>query len=254
MGGTMLIEEMTWPEVRDAIVSGKKRVIVMLAAMEQHGPHLPIGTDTYLGYALAERLARRLGDALVAPVVTLGYSETFLPMAGTVSLEVSTLHAVVADVCRSLARHGFQEIILLPSHGGNYPILRDVLPRIREELSHVRILGKTDFDVEGAKQFAVREGVELARLGAHAGQAETSQMLACRADLVHMDKACEGFTGDLSPYMPEFYRSGFIPPMDGISPNGILGDPRESTRDLGEKMLQHVTERLAGMIEVGDFG
>jgi len=69
MRDTVLIEEMTWPAVRDAIAGGKRRVIVMLGAMEQHGPHLPIGVDTYLGYATGERLARRLGDALVAPVV-----------------------------------------------------------------------------------------------------------------------------------------------------------------------------------------
>jgi creatinine amidohydrolase len=203
---------------------------------------------------MAERLARRLGDTLVAPVVTLGYSETFLPMAGTVSLEASIFHAVIVDVCRSLARHGFQEIILIPSHGGNYPILRQVLARVREEHSNIRIVAKTGFDFEGTKQFAAREGVDVAHLGAHAGQAETSEMLAYRADLVQMDKACEGFTGDLSPYMPEFYRSGFIPPMDGISPNGILGAPRQSTRELGEKMLQHVTDRLVHMIESGDLG
>ena len=100
----------------------------------------------------------------------------------------------------------------------------------------------------------MREGVEVARLGAHAGQAETSQMLTCRPDLVQMDKACEGFIGDLSPYMPEFSRSGFLPPMNTISANGILGDARESTRELGEKMLQHVTERLARQIEAGYFG
>jgi len=115
MNDTVLIEEMTWPEVKAAIEGGKRRVIVMLGAMEQHGPHLPIGTDTYLGYATGERLARRLGDALVAPVVTLGYSAGHLPMAGTVSIEEPTLERVIMDVCRSLGRHGFREIILLCS-------------------------------------------------------------------------------------------------------------------------------------------
>jgi creatinine amidohydrolase len=251
MRDSVLIEEMTWSEVRDAIASGKRRVIVMLAAMEEHGPHMPIGTDTYLGYAFGERLARRLGDALVAPVVTLGYSETFLPMAGTVSLSVSTFHAVVIDVCRSLARHGFHEIILLPSHGGNYPVLRNVLARVRDEHPRIRILAETDFHMADRKQFAAREGLDMSRLGVHAGQSETSRMLASRPDLVQMDKACEGFVGDLSPYMPEFNRSGFIPPMDTISPNGILGDARGSTRELGEKLLQNSIERTAQMIESG---
>jgi creatinine amidohydrolase len=254
MRDIVLIEEMTWPEVREAIAKGKKRVIVMLAAMEAHGPHLPIGTDTYLGYAHAERLARRLGDTLVAPVVTLGYSETFLPMAGTVSLAVSTFHAVVLDVCRSLARHGFAEIVLLPSHGGNYPVLRDVVPRVREEHPTIRILARTTFDTEATNQFAAREGLDISRMGLHAGQSETSRMLACRPDLVEMDKACEGFTGDLSPYFPEFWRSGYLPPMDTISLNGILGDARESTSQIGERLFQDATERLAQMIESGALG
>jgi len=254
MRETVLIEEMTWPEVRDAIASGKTRVIVMLGAMEQHGPHLPIGTDTYLGYALAERLARRLGDALVAPVVTLGFSEANLPMAGTVSIEVPTLQAVVAAVCRSLARHGFRAVLLVPSHGGNVPLLRDVLVRIRQELRDVRILAWTDLGVEGTGQFAAREGVDVACLGAHAGQAETSQMLVYRPDLVHMGQACAGFTGDLSPYMPEFLRSGFLPPVDLISPTGILGDARGSTTELGERMLDYITERFVRRMEAGDLG
>jgi creatinine amidohydrolase len=205
------------------------------------------------GYALAERLARRLGDAL-APVVTLGFSEANMPMAGTVSLEIPTFQAVVVDVCRSLARHGFQEVLLVPSHAGNYPVLRDVLVRVRQEHRNIRILARTDLDVEGTRQFAAREGVEMACLGAHAGQAETSQMLAYRPDLVQMDKACAGFTGDRSSYIPEFLRSGFLPPVDLISSTGILGDARGSTKELGEKMLEHITERFVRMMGAGNLG
>jgi creatinine amidohydrolase len=249
MRETVLIEEMTWPEVRAAIAGGKRRVIVMLGAMEQHGPHLPIGTDTYLGYATGERLARRLGDALVAPVVTLGYSVGHLPMAGTVSVEEATLEAVIVDVCRSLARHGFREVVLLCSHGGNYRALRNVLPGVREEHHTLRISAITDFDewLEDTKAFAAREGLEMTRLGVHAGQGETSLMLAHRPDLVQMDKACEGFTGDASIR----WRSKVPPPMDTMSPTGILGDARESTAELGEKMFRERIERVARMIEAG---
>jgi creatinine amidohydrolase len=249
MRDTVLIEEMTWPEVREAIAAGKRRVIVMLAAMEQHGPHLPIGTDAYLGYATGVRLARRLGDALVAPVITLGYSAGHLPMAGTVSVEEPTLEATIADVARSLARHGFREIILLCSHGGNYRALRNVLPRLRAEHSLLRVSAVTDFEewLEHTRAFAAREGLDMARIGVHAAQGETSLMLADRPDLVQMDKACEGFTGDASIR----WRSTVPPPMNDMSPTGILGDARGSTRELGEKMFAERIERLAGMIEAG---
>ena len=249
MRDTVLMEEMTWPEVRAAIDGGKRRVIVMLGAMEQHGPHLPIGTDTYLGYASGERLARRLGDALVAPVVTLGYSAGHLPMAGTVSIEEATLEAVIVDVCRSLARHGFREIILLCSHGGNYRAIRNVLSRLREEHREIRISTITEFDewLEHTKKFAAREGLDMTRLGVHAAQGETSLMLAYRPDLVQMDKACEGFTGDASIR----WRSKVPPPMDTMNPTGILGDARGSTAALGEKMFDERIERVARMIEEG---
>jgi creatinine amidohydrolase len=249
MRDTVLIEEMTWPEVRAAIDGGKRRVIVMLGAMEQHGPHLPIGTDTYLGYATGERLARRLGDALLAPVVSLGYSVGHLPMAGTVTIEETTLETIIVDVCRSLAHHGFREIILLCSHGGNYRAIRSVLSRIREEHQEIRISTITDFDewLEHTKKFAAREGLDMARLGVHAAQGETSLMLAHRPDLVQMDKACEGFVGDASIR----WRSKVPPPMDTMSPTGILGDARGATVELGEKMFQERIERVARMIEEG---
>ncbi|HEV2440064.1 MAG TPA: creatininase family protein [bacterium] len=251
MRDTVLLEEMTWPEVRDAIAAGKRRVIVMLAAMEQHGPHLPIGTDTYLGYATGVRLARRLGDSLVAPVLTLGYSAGHLPMAGTVSIEESTLETVIEDVCRSLARHGFREIILLCSHGGNYRALRGALPRLRDAHSELRISAVTDFDewLRHTTAFAAREGLDTAKLGVHAAQGETSLMLAYRPELVQMDRACEGFIGDASIR----WRSKVPPPMDEMSPTGILGDARGSTAELGEKMFTDRIERLASMIEAGDL-
>jgi creatinine amidohydrolase len=249
MRDTVLIEEMTWPEVEAAIAGGKRRVIVMLAAMEQHGPHLPIGTDTYLGYAIGERLARRLGDALLAPAVTIGYSAGHLPMPGTVSIEERTLETVIADVCRSLARHGFNEIILLCSHGGNYRAIGNVLAAIRDEHRQITISTISDFGewLEHTKAFAAREGLDMARLGVHAAQGETSMMLAHRPDLVQMDKACEGFMGDASIR----WRSKVPPPMDTMSPTGILGDARGATRELGEKMCAERIERLARMIEGG---
>lgn len=251
MPRTVLIEEMTWVEVRDAIAGGMRRVIVMLGAMEQHGPHMAIGTDTYLGYATGERLARRLGDALVAPVVSLGYSVGHLPMAGTVSIEEATLEAVIVDVCRSLVRHGFAEIILLCSHGGNYHALSNVLPRLRAEHARTRISALTDFDewLVAAREFAAREGLEMARLGVHAGQGETSMMLAHRPDLVHMERAVEGFTGDASIR----WKAKVPPPMDAMSPTGILGDARGSTDSIGEKMFADRIERLARAIEGGEL-
>ena len=161
----------------------------------------------------------------------------------------TTLETIIVDVCRSLAHHGFREIILLCSHGGNYRAIRNVLSQIREEHREIRISTITDFDewLEHTKKFAAREGLDMARLGVPAAQGETSLMLAHRPDLVQMDKACEGFVGDASIR----WRSKVPPPMDTMSPTGILGDARGATVELGEKMFQERIERVARMIEEG---
>jgi creatinine amidohydrolase len=172
-------------------------------------------------------------------------------MPGTVSIEQETLETVIVDVCNSLARHGFRQIIILPSHGGNYRAVRNVLPRLREKHPSIDILGLTDFEewLEDTKKFAVEEGLDMARLGVHSGQGETSLMLAHRPDLVQMDKAVEGFLGDASVR----WRSKVPPPMDTMSPTGVLGDARGATAELGRKMLNRRVEYLAHIIQSSDF-
>ena len=109
-------------------------------------------------------------------------------------------------------------------------------------------------DAERAKRFALREGLDVARLGAHAGQTETSMMPAHRPDPVQMSKTCEGYVGDLSAAAAEFMTTRKVPPVDTLSPTGILGDARGSTRELGERMLADRAEYLAEMVQTGSLG
>ena len=125
----ILIERMTWHDVRDAMAAGKRTVIIPIAAMEQHGPHMAIGTDTFLGYETSVRLARALGDALVAPAISIGYSVGHLPMPGTVTISEETLIIVIREVVESLVHHGFTDVVMVVSHGGNFAALRAVVPR-----------------------------------------------------------------------------------------------------------------------------
>lgn len=227
-GDEVLIELLSWTAVRDALAAGKRTAIVPVAAMEQHGPHMAIGTDTYLGYALAERLARALGNALVAPGVTIGYSIGHLPMPGTVTIAEETLVAVITEVVTSLAHHGFEDIVLLVSHGGNYGAVTAALPGLRQQYQHVRIHARTDFrsSIAGREALYRELGVEASRIGVHAGQGETSMMLATHPELVDRGRAVEGFLGDASIR----WRSKVPPPMTETSPTGILGDARRDRR------------------------
>src|SRR5918912_314656 len=98
----VLIEHMTWPEIEDAIKRGKRTAIVVAASSEQHGPHLPEATDALLGEELGARLAHRLGDALVAPVIRPGCSEHHMAFAGSLTISAELLAAILDAYVKSL--------------------------------------------------------------------------------------------------------------------------------------------------------
>lgn len=243
----ILIERMTFEDVRDAVAAGCTRVVFAAGAMEQHGPHMAIATDTLLGYALATRLARRLGRTLVAPAITVGASAGQLSHAGTVSISPETLKPLFIEYCESLAAHGFREIVIIASHGGNIRPLGEILPTLRARMPHVRfVASETDpAVVAGAlERTCAALGLDAARVGFHAGQGETSMMLACHPDLVTMAKAEEGFMGDISIR----WRAAVAPPMSSMSPNGILGDARGSTAEIGEALLEYRVAELERLV------
>ena len=116
---TGLLAEMTWAEVADAVAGGATTVVLPLGATEQHGPHLPLGTDTFRAAALAEQLAAALPDTLVAPVLPIGCSDEHTGFAGLLSLDHTTLAGVIVDCAMRMAGWGVRRLVLLSSHGGN---------------------------------------------------------------------------------------------------------------------------------------
>src|SRR5438067_6838738 len=121
----LFLERMTWTEVAAALDRGMRRAVVCAAATEQHGPHLPEATDALLGAACAEGLARRLGDALVAPIIRPGCSEHHMGFAGTVTISERLLMDTLDAYLESLRRHGFERFVVFSSHGGNFPTLAE---------------------------------------------------------------------------------------------------------------------------------
>ncbi len=247
----VLIERMSWHDVRNAMANGKRTVILPIAAMEQHGPHMAIGTDTFLGYEQSVRLARALGDALVAPAISIGYSVGHLPMPGTVTISEETLIVVIREVVESLVHHGFTDVVMLVSHGGNYGAMRAIVPELRKMHPDVRFHARMDFESSMGKRKALYDelGVDEVRMGVHAAQGETSMMLAAHPDLVDMDRAVEGFTGDASIR----WTAKVPPPMDEMSPTGILGDARDSTAEIGERLFDFEIQRWVEAIRSGEI-
>jgi creatinine amidohydrolase len=230
----VFIERMTWPEVEAAIKAGKRTAVVVAASSEQHGPHLPEATDALLGEELAGRLARRLGDALAAPVIRPGCSDHHMAFAGSLTISAEVLRAILDAYVDSLRKHGFTRFVVTSSHGGNFPVLAEWK---RRQSDDVKVLD----DFEG---FAEAMFATLARFGRndrggpHADLGETSAVLAVHPELVRMERAEAGRT-EPAP-LPEVLEKG----LRALTPNGVLGDPRGATPEIGAAVIEALTDFL----------
>lgn len=242
----LLLEEMTSPEVHEALRDGFDTVVVAVGAVEQHGPHLPLLVDAVRGDRLAVEVARRLGRALAGPTIRVGCSEHHMAFPGTLSLRPATLEAVCADYAASLARHEFRAVCFVPSHGGNFAPLAEMRDRLQDAAGpDCRVRAYTD--LTGFMRLWTRAVSEVApeladRVGGHADIAESSEMLCIRADLVRADRAEPGHVEEFGPAVAErIFRDGFR----AVTPNGVLGDPRGMSREIGERCIAVAADGIA---------
>ena len=248
----LLLEEMTWPEVERSIAAGFTSVVVAAGAVEQHGHHLPLLVDAARGDRLALEVARRLGNALVAPTIRVGCSEHHMAFSGTVSLRRSTLKAVCMDYAVSFARHGFRTICFVPSHGGNFAPLAEMLDDLCDAAVSVRpgCQVRAYTDLVGFLAFWKKAVAELApelahRVGGHADIAESSEMLCIRPDLVRGELAAAGHIGDFDDALAErIFRDGFRT----VTANGVLGDARGMSREIGERCIAYAADGMAAAL------
>lgn len=238
------LAEMHWPEVRAALDGGAKTVVCGAGSMEQHGPHLPFQTDTLLGTALAEAVATRLDDVILGPTIPFGVSEHHMAFPGTITLDKETFKAVVRQYVQSMAHHGFTTVLVVPSHGGNFGPLHELLEETGGQIGGARYLPFDDLMsflkvMEGA---AALDDITPAVAGAHAGEAETSMVLARRPELVAMDQAAEGFVGTFDEAAS---RTVFEKGMTALTDNGILGDARPAQAERGDRYIDALADMLA---------
>lgn len=235
------IDRLTSREVESAISQGARTAILPLGAIEQHGPHLPLSVDSDHADALAMRVARRLGDALVLPTIRVGYSPHHLGFAGTLSVRASTLEAVCLDYCSGLASHGFDRVVLFSAHIGNYPIMREFEQRLIEALSpdlQVIVFGEGHLILQAWRAVSPAQA-ELT--GGHADVAETSVMLALHPDKIRPERAAAGYMG---PVDDALLQRAFVEGIQSISPNGVLGDPGGMSEEIGFSALDAVTDLI----------
>lgn len=225
------LDQMTWPEVRAEQERGRNTVVVAFGATEQHGRHLPLATDALLGDRLARLVAERL-DAFLAPTVRVGCSDHHLEFPGTLSISEQTFHAVVCDLVRSLARGGFARVVLLPTHGGNFRPLAAALEALGT-VQDIEISALTDLSALFAiAQLGAEEyGVPLGEGGIHAGEWETSMLMAIRPDLVHLELGEPGYTGDTQAALGAIFGAG----VHTVAENGVIGDPTRACAEHGRR-------------------
>lgn len=232
---TRLLNEMTWPELADAVSQGVTTVILPLGATEQHGPHLPLGTDTFRAQALAEGLAKDLENALVAPVLPIGCSDEHWGFPGLLSLNHETLAQVIVDCAQRMAGWGVRRLILLSAHGGNGYALDLAAQWLQERVPDLTVYMPEDLTTVSDRLLkeAQKDHISPETVGLHAGEGETSEMLHLRPDLVLMNKAAAGYTGDMAEIVSQLQASGLQP----LTANGILGDPRPAESQRGARYL-----------------
>jgi len=222
---TVFLEDLTWTELRDEIRVGKTTIIVPIGGTEQNGPHMALGKHNARARALAERIARDLGNALVAPVIAyvpegnLDPPTAHMRFPGTITLPDAIFEKMLEAAARSFKHHGFRDVVFLGDHGGYQKVDQAVADRLNHEwaatpvrahaiLEYYRVTNTAYVDALKGRGYSADE------IGTHAGLADTSLTLALAPALVRADR----LAGTAKP----------------AASDGVYGDPRRSSAEVGQ--------------------
>jgi mycofactocin system creatininase family protein len=221
---------LTSPEVGELAAAGGL-LAVPVGATEQHGPHLPLSTDTDLAVALCARLAAARPGVLAAPPLAYGASGEHEDFPGTLSIGTEATELLLTELCRSATRT-FSRVLLVSTHGGNAAAVRQAERQLRAESRDILAWLPT------------WQG------DAHAGRAETSLELVLAPDRVWLGRAEAGNAQPLAELMPELRRSG----VRAVSPNGVLGDPAGASAAEGAALLGSLFADLLAAVDAWEPG
>ena len=226
--------------------------ILPLGATEQHGPHLPLETDTIIAEGIAARLAKVLphpGRVVFEPAEPIGYSPEHLDFAGSQSLDYDEAIERWIGIGRRAGERGIRKFMMLNAHGGNSPLMTIVATELRVRCGMLAVA--TSWTRFGYPPDLVAE--EERAIGIHGGFIETSVMLALRPDLVDMDKARDfpstqsGFARDFS-HLRAYGPHAFGWKMGDLSQDGVVGNAAAASAQAGERILDHAVKGLAELV------
>jgi creatinine amidohydrolase len=259
--------ELTYVDIREYL-KVKDTILVPMASLEQHGPHLPLYTDTITAVEVSKRVAEMIA-VLHSPPVWMGYSpqHMYAPGSGrgTITVRSSTLLNLIHDVARSLIHHGFNRIIFINGHGSNVKVIDPVLRKLRYETGALIGFVKPYMENYVGILKGLMENPPEETPGWHSSELETSQDLAWNANLVRMERA--DFTrAHIPDFLPKtFAKKDGMPdvefddykyftfPMDHheFIDSGTIGNPMRATAEKGEEAFRRLSEHVArGVLEL----
>lgn len=217
------LADAAWPAVAERAAS--TILAVPVGSTEQHGPHLPLGTDTDVAVALADRLAAARPDVAVAPALPYGSAGEHAGFPGTLSIGAEALERVVVELVRSA--DAFAGVVVVSGHGGNLAPLR---------------AAEVTAAAEGRRLLVWSPSIPGG--DAHAGRTETSLLLHLRPHAVDLDAAEAGDTTPLRDLLPRLQAEG----VAAVAPNGVLGDPAGASAAEGAALLGDLADRLVAAV------
>ena len=221
-----MLGSLTWP---DAQARAARSILVRpLGSTEQHGPHLPLSTDTDIAVALARGLSERVADVVVAPAIPYGASGEHAGFAGTISIGHDALEMLLLEVGRSC--DDFRGVLIVSAHGGNATAVSRAVARLRSEGRRVAAWSPSHPDA----------------CDSHAGRTETSVLMALRSPHVALERATAGNVRPLGDLMPVL-RSGGVA---AVSRSGVLGDPSGSSEEYGEELFRGWVDDLVSAVSL----
>jgi creatinine amidohydrolase len=240
VSATRIFAELTQPEIAEQF---KRNPLVLIPAgsVEQHGAHLPTGTDSIAAELVAAAVAQRM-DGVVLPGPLVGVTPMHMPYAGTVTFTPDTYIRVVTEICESAASHGAKQLMIVNWHEGNIPSLA-----IAAEDLHRRV-GMTVLTVQACYVAEEMYGEQCNGL-THGGEIEALAVLACRPDLVHLDRIGNSSDQMRGRHMDKLRRTRSYQPVltdiRNIAPSGWYGDPAGATVERGVDMVAAIADAIA---------
>jgi creatinine amidohydrolase len=232
--------ELTQPEIAGQL-NKNPLVILPCGSTEQHGPHLPTGTDTFAANAISHAVAERM-DGLVLPPASLGVTPMHMPFEGTITLRPDTFIRVVIETCVSTANHGAKYLLIVNWHEGNIPSLAIAAEALHREHALSVITVQACYVAEELY------GPTCNGL-THGGEIEALAVLAHRPDLVHLDRIDYSSDHVVGHKMDKLRRTRAFQPVltdiRSIAPTGWFGSPQHATVDKGRLMVANIADKIA---------